>query len=114
MLLQAIEHIKSGVSICIYPEGTRSKGEELQVLPFKEGSFKIATKSGCPIVPVAISNSVQILEAHFPRIKKTHVILEYGTPIDPKELTAEEQKVIGATCRGRIETMLIENAKELY
>ena len=114
MLLQAIEHIKSGVSICIYPEGTRSKGEELQVLPFKEGSFKIATKSGCPIVPVAISNSVQILEAHFPRIKKTHVILEYGTPIDPKKLTAEEQKVIGATCRGRIETMLQENAKELY
>lgn len=114
MLLQAIEHIKSGVSICIYPEGTRSKGEELQVLPFKEGSFKIATKSGCPIVPVAISNSVQVLEAHIPRLKKTHVILEYGTPIYPKELTSEEQKVIGATCRGIIETMLQENAKELY
>ncbi len=113
MILQAIEHIKNGISICIFPEGTRNKGEELSVLPFKEGSFKIATKSGCPIVPVALNNTVEVLEAHFPRLRKTHVIVEYGTPIYPNELTKDEEKVIGATCRGIIENMLKENAKEL-
>ncbi len=113
MILQAIEQIKKGISICIFPEGTRNKGEELSVLTFKEGSFKIATKSGCPIVPVALNNTVEVLEAHFPRLRKTHVIVEYGTPIYPKELTKDEEKVIGATCQGVIENMLKENAKEL-
>lgn len=36
----------------IFPEGTRNKGDEL--LPFKDGAFKIAQKAGCLIIPVAI------------------------------------------------------------
>ena len=60
VILQAIEYVKQGISICIFPEGTRNDGEELTMLPFKEGSFKIALKSGCPIVPVSINNSAEI------------------------------------------------------
>lgn len=48
-ILEAINLIKSGVSICVFPEGTRNKSE--QMIPFKEGSLKMAEKSGCPIVP---------------------------------------------------------------
>ena len=60
-ILTAIDKVKSGISICIFPEGTRNKGEnELEMLPFHEGSFKIATKAGCPIIPIAISNSAEI------------------------------------------------------
>lgn len=113
MILQAVDQIKQGISVCIFPEGTRNKGEEPCVLPFKEGSFKIATKSGCPIIPVSINNSVEVFEAHIPRLRKTHVIVEYGTPIYPNELTKDEQKVIGATCQGIIENMLKENVREL-
>ena len=79
-ILTAIEQVKNGISIFIFPEGTRNKGEELSVLPFHDGSFKIAEKTGCPVIPVSINNSVQILEAHFPIIRKTHVVLEYGEP----------------------------------
>ena len=44
-ILTAIEKIKSGISICIFPEGTRNKNkDELELLPFHEGSFKIASK----------------------------------------------------------------------
>lgn len=110
-ILQAIEYIKQGISICIFPEGTRNKGEELSILPFKEGSFKIALKTGCPIVPVSINNSADIFENHFPKLRKTHVILEYGTPIYPKDLTREEQKVIGATCQKIIEETIRKNAE---
>ena len=85
-ILQAIDYIKQGISICIFPEGTRNKGEELSLLPFHNGSFKIADKTGCAIIPMSINNTADIFESHFPRIKKTHVILEYGTPIYPKEL----------------------------
>lgn len=109
-ILQAIEYVKQGVSICIFPEGTRNTGEELSVLPFKEGSFKIATKTGCPIVPVSINNSAEIFENHAPKVKRTHVVIEYGTPIYPKELSKEEQKFIGAKCQEIIENTIKKNA----
>ena len=109
-ILKAIEYIKQGVSIFIFPEGTRNKGEELSVLPFKEGSFKIATKTGCPIVPVSINNSAEIFENHLLRLKKAHVIVEYGTPIYPNQLSKEELKGIGATCQQLIEDTIKRNA----
>ena len=111
-ILTAIEYVKKGISICIFPEGTRNDGEELSMMPFKEGSFKIATKTGCPIVPVSINNSAEIFENHVPLLKKTHVILEYGKPIYPKELSREELKAIGAKCQGIIQETINRN-KEL-
>ncbi len=110
-ILTAIEYVKKGISICIFPEGTRNDGEELSMMPFKEGSFKIATKTGCPIVPVSINNSAEIFENHVPRLKKTHVILEYGKPIYPNELSREELKNIGAKCQGIIQETINRNAK---
>ena len=111
MILQAIDYVKQGISIAIFPEGTRNTGEELSLLPFKEGSFKIALKAGCPIVPVAINNSAEVFESHFPKIKKTHVVIEYGKPIYPKDLSRDEQKVIGATCQGIIQETIRKNAE---
>ena len=93
---------------CIFPEGTRNKTDDL-MLPFKEGSFKIAEKSGCPIIPMAITNSADVLEAHMPRVKKAHVIVEYGKPIYPNELDKEQKKKIGAYCQDVIAEMLEKN-----
>lgn len=110
IILQAIEYIKQGISICVFPEGTRNKGEELSMLPFKEGTFKIALKTGCPIVPISINNTAEIFENHMLKMKKTHVIIEYGKPIYPKDLDREEQKHIGATCQKIIEETIKKNA----
>ena len=79
------------------------------MLPFKEGSFKIAEKTGCAIIPMAITNSAQILENHFPKIKAAHVILEYGEPVYPKELDKETRKKLGAHCQDIIADMLRRN-----
>ena len=73
-ILTAIDLMKNGKSICIFPEGTRNR-EEGTLLPFHEGSFKIAAKAGCPIVPMTINNSAAVFENQFPRIKKAHVII---------------------------------------
>lgn len=109
-ILTAIDKIKSGISICIFPEGTRNSGnDDLELLPFHEGSFKIATKSGCPIIPMAISNSSQIFEAHFPKIVPTHVVVEYGKPIYAKELPKEDQKHLGAYTSSILHEMLAKN-----
>ena len=110
-ILTAMEQVKNGISIFIFPEGTRNKGEELSVLPFHDGSFKIAEKTGCAVMPVSINNSVQILEAHFPFIRKTHVVLEYGEPIYPNTLDKEAKKQLGTYCHDLIEATLKKNAE---
>lgn len=113
-ILKGIAEIKNGVSICIFPEGTRSRTEnEVDMLPFLEGSFKLATKTNCPIVPMAMTNTVEIFEAHFPKIRKTHVILEYGKPIIPSELSKEDAKHIGAYTQSVIREILQKNASAI-
>lgn len=108
-ILQAIDYIKSGISICIFPEGTRNDGEELSILPFHSGSFKIAEKSGCPIVPISMNNTASIFENQFPRIKKTHVIIEYGKPIYPCELDKETKKRLAPYCQNLIQETINKN-----
>ncbi|MCR4684026.1 MAG: 1-acyl-sn-glycerol-3-phosphate acyltransferase [Lachnospiraceae bacterium] len=104
VILTAIQYIKDGISICIFPEGTRSRTSEM--LPFKEGSFKLASKTGCKIVPIAITGSSAIFEDHFPLLKKGEVIVEYGKPFTIAELSPEDQKFPGRYTRGLIESML--------
>ena len=106
-ILKGIEYIKNGISICIFPEGTRNHHDEL--LPFKEGSMKMAEKTGCPIIPMAITNSAEIFEDHIPFIHRCHVILEYGEPILVSELSKEEKKFLGAYTQQKIQTMLDKN-----
>lgn len=110
-ILEGIEKLKSGISICIFPEGSRSK-EPDTFLPFHEGSFKLAQKSGCPIVPICLNNSSDIWEDHFPKIKKTHVIIEYCKPIYINELDKEDKKFVGAYVQKIISGTYFKN-KEL-
>lgn len=111
-ILQAIEMVKSGISVCIFPEGTRNKTADT-FLPFHDGSFKIAEKSGAPIIPMTIVNSAAVFEDHFPKIKKATVVIEYGKPIYLNEMSREEKKVIGATVKAVIEETYFRN-KEKY
>ncbi len=110
-ILQAIEYVNSGISMFIFPEGTRSKTGEMA--EFKDGSFKVATKTGVPIVPVAFVNTGEVLEAHFPHVKKTTVVIEYGKPIYVDQLEAEDKKHIGAYTRNIVYNMVEENKKLL-
>ena len=110
-ILEAIEKIKSGISIAIFPEGTRNPGDD-ELLPFHDGSFKIAEKSGCPIVPVTINNSSAVFEDHLPWIRKTHVVIEYGAPIEVSALSKEEKRALPQTVRAMI-TETYKKNKEL-
>lgn len=109
-ILSAVDKIKSGISICVFPEGTRNKTEET-FLPFHDGSFKVASRGKCLIVPMTLNNTSAIFEDHFPKIKKTHVILEYGTPINMEELDKEDKKRIGEYVQKIISTTYFKNQK---
>lgn len=107
MILDGINKVKSGISIWIFPEGTRSSGEDImEMLPFKEGSLKIAEKSGCPVVPVAITGTAEIFEQHIPFMRPSHVTIEFGEPFYIKELTPEQRKRAGAYTQDKIIEML--------
>ena len=109
VILSCIEKVKNGISIFFFPEGTRNKNsaDPTDIGEFKDGSFKIASKTGCKIVPVAITGTNKVFEDHFPYIKSANVILEYGKPITIKELDKENQKHVGLYFQNMIQEMLI-------
>ena len=109
---QMTEEVKQGRNFLIFPEGTRNKTED-EMLPFKAGSLKLSEKTGCPIVPMAITNSADILENHFPKVKPTHVILQYGTPIYLDQLSADDRKHLAAYTQNTVHELLADNRKYL-
>lgn len=106
-ILAAIAKIKQGISIWIFPEGTRNQTKD-ELMPFKEGSLKIAEKTGCLIIPVAISHTADLFEKHVPRVTPADVTFRFGTPIDPKLLDKEEKKTLGYQIQEIIRQMLHE------
>ncbi len=108
-ILAGIEKVKGGVSMWIFPEGTRNTSESpLDLMVFHEGSMKIAEKSGCPVIPVAITGTREIFENHVPWIRPSHVTIEFGAPIYLNELAPADRKRSGAYTRERIIAMLEE------
>ena len=85
---EAAEKMESGVSMLIFPEGTRSEDGKLQ--PFKNGGFRLALKAGFDIVPVAIINSRNIVPKGSLRINKGTFGLNVGKPISVKEYSKKE------------------------
>ena len=103
-ILKGVEQIKDGISIFVFPEGTRSKDGKMR--PFKEGSLKMGEKSNCPIIPVAFQGTSAIFEDHFPKLRKGKVIIQFGEPIIASELEKEDKKFLGAYVQGKIQNML--------
>lgn len=108
-ILAAIDMIKEGKSVFIFPEGTRSKTDD-GMIDFKEGSLKIAQKTNCPIIPVAFNNTSAIFEDQLPKIKKATVSVEFGKPIIISELDAEEKKHLGKYTHDIVKGMVEKNA----
>lgn len=93
-ILACVSQVKEGCSLCIFPEGTRNKVNDT-FLPFHEGSFKIAEKSGAPIIPLTIVNSAAVFEDHYPKVKKATVVFDFGEPIYVDRLDREARKNLG-------------------
>lgn len=81
-LQDAAAKIAAGTSIVIFPEGTRSETGE--ILPFKKGTFALATMSGVPICPVAIEGTRGIMPKASWNVGPGHIRVKVGAPIDPK------------------------------
>ncbi len=111
VILDSIASIKKGLSMWIFPEGTRTRDcSVLEMLPFHEGSFKIATKAGAPVVPVSITGTGEMIARKpVPHIRGRLVTLRFGTPVRAAELDEQDRRHIGAYTREIILEMLKED-----
>jgi 1-acyl-sn-glycerol-3-phosphate acyltransferase len=87
-LNKATAIVKSGVSMIIFPEGTRADSREL--LPFKKGGFIMAMKAGQPIVPVSISGTRFIQPRGTIRVKRGPIRVVISPPVDPNRFRRKE------------------------
>ena len=100
----AAASIRSGNSFLIFPEGTRSRNEEL--LPFKKGGFIMAIKAQAPIVPVAVSGGRDAMRKGSAIIRPVMVDVKIGEPVLTAGYTLDDRDLLIAIVRERIEAML--------
>ena len=99
-ILTGIEKVKGGVSMWIFPEGTRSRMGN-QLLPFKGGTFKSAVRAKCPIVPCALIDSYKPFDEK--SIAPVTVKLIYLPPICYEEYKQLKTPEIADIVKAKIE-----------
>lgn len=98
------ERIRRGISVVVFPEGTRGVGEEL--LPFKKGGFVLAVETGTPIVPVAVVGTARVMAKHSLRIESGEVEVRIGAPIETAAVPLEAKDQILRRVRESIGTLM--------
>jgi 1-acyl-sn-glycerol-3-phosphate acyltransferase len=95
---EAVETLMhSSFSTLIYPEGTRSNGEEL--LPFKKGGFILAIRTQLPVVPITILGAGNVLPKGTLAIKKSHIKMIIDNPIPTLEMDINDKDQLLQDCR---------------
>jgi putative phosphoserine phosphatase / 1-acylglycerol-3-phosphate O-acyltransferase len=84
----AVNKLRSGVSIAIAPEGTRSVSHRLG--RFKKGAFHLAMQAGVPIVPIVIRNAGDVMWRGSILIRPGTVDVTVLAPIPTDDWTVDE------------------------
>ena len=98
---KSLEWLRRGVSVLIFPEGTRSRTGEMG--KFKSGAFKLAIESGCPIVPIVLTGTRQIIakgKSSFGRPGRA--VMSVLDPIETRGLDPKEEEAL----RSRVENLM--------
>lgn len=97
---QGTEYLRQGHSLVIFPEGTRSKGGEMNT--FKSGSFRLAKDGEVPIVPICIQGTADVFEKNNRLIRPAQIEVKILPPVmaedykekSIKEMAAEIEEMI--------------------
>jgi 1-acyl-sn-glycerol-3-phosphate acyltransferase len=99
-MAQCAKWLARGMPVMIFPEGTRSKTEEL--LPFKDGAFRLAIETGADVLPLAVSGTRRALPKHSWRFARSKALVTVGTPISTKGMTLADLERLKGLAREQI------------
>lgn len=103
----ARDRLSKRVSVMIFPEGTRSRDGEL--LPFKDGAFRLALDAGVPILPIAVAGTRSCMAKGTFRFQSARAMARVLPPIETTGLTREDIPAL----RERTRTLIAEARREL-
>jgi 1-acyl-sn-glycerol-3-phosphate acyltransferase len=98
------QRIRRGISVMVFPEGTRGEGAEL--LPFKKGGFVLAIETGTPIAPIMVLNTEAVLPKKSWRIESGEVEVRIGQPIGTAGVPVKEKNRIVAAVRQSMDELI--------
>jgi 1-acyl-sn-glycerol-3-phosphate acyltransferase len=104
--------IRDGNSFLIFPEGTRSRTDDL--LPFKKGGIHMAILAQAPVVPVAIRGGRDAMRRGSWLIRPVVIDIAVGEPVDTRGMTADDRDRLIAVVRERIERLLRGEGGEVW
>lgn len=116
-LEKAARHIKKGVTVLAFPEGTRAPTHRF--LPFKKGAAALALASQTPLLPVTVSGTAQLYPRGTPFVRPGKIRIEFLPPIVPNDddtqesLTAKAWTAITARYRLEADSPPLEELPEL-
>jgi 1-acyl-sn-glycerol-3-phosphate acyltransferase len=99
-MAQCAKWLDKGMPVIIFPEGTRSKTEEL--LPFKDGAFRLAIEAGADVLPLAVSGTRKALPKHSWRFAYSRGLVTVGTPISTQGMTLSDLERLKTMAREQI------------
>jgi 1-acyl-sn-glycerol-3-phosphate acyltransferase len=94
------EVLRKRVSVIIFPEGTRSPTDEM--LPFKDGAFRLAIESGVPILPLVVAGTASAIRKHDWRVGRTDAVVRVLPPVETEGLTVKDTHAL----RDRVREMI--------
>ncbi|MGH4123131.1 MAG: lysophospholipid acyltransferase family protein [Clostridium sp.] len=108
---EGVENLKNGYSMIIFPEGTRSRSNN--VGEFKKGSMRLAIKAGVPIVPITFYDTYKAMEGNNGKIKKANAKLIIDKPIYMDKMSKEEKAEMSEIVKNIIQANInMENEKK--
>jgi 1-acyl-sn-glycerol-3-phosphate acyltransferase len=101
-IISARDRLAKRVSVMIFPEGTRSRDGNL--LPFKDGAFRLAIESGAPILPLVVAGTRRAMAKGSFRFQRARARVEVLDPIDTSGLTLADLH----TLKERVRTIIAD------
>jgi 1-acyl-sn-glycerol-3-phosphate acyltransferase len=102
-LRDAAEQVRSGKSIVVFPEGTRSPDGRIQDL--KKGPFHLAEMAGVPVVPVGIRGTRLVVPKNGVLVRPAEVVVSVGTPIPVDPTGPGERERLRAIVRAELASL---------
>lgn len=89
-IVKMLDNAKQGISVLIFPEGTRNKNPEIPLKPFYSGAFKVAIETQMPIAPLVYVGAYDLMPNEKLPLQACTITAIYADPIETKGLTEND------------------------